>query len=184
MRPFKVWGRHDPTFLFIAILTFISDSEETKIMEHDETGRPKHLPVEEATTHTVSTALSKDQRLERQRVRRKAGLEILPATAVVASWYVEEFDPYGDDPPPEEYRGYINREYFARSPGSDVWIHVDDLPATFWSERRQKLAFLAMCEHVREKLIYRIQSEVELLESLSLFDLMSNDTHGRISIDD
>jgi hypothetical protein len=37
-------------------------------------------------------------------------------------------DPYAVDPNlPEEY-DCVGRVYFARSPGSDVWVSFDDLP--------------------------------------------------------
>jgi hypothetical protein len=37
-------------------------------------------------------------------------------------------EPYGVDPDlPKEYQ-CVGRGYFARSPGSDVWVSFDDLP--------------------------------------------------------
>ncbi len=61
-------------------------------------------------------------------VRKEAALKIDPKTAEVFSDYVQTLDPYEMRDLPEDYpqRG---REYFARSPGSDVWVWFGDLPA-------------------------------------------------------
>jgi hypothetical protein len=61
-------------------------------------------------------------------LRRAVGLQIDPKTAEVDWEYAQTLDPYGDYPElPEEYQ-QIGREYFARSPGSDIWIGFRDLP--------------------------------------------------------
>ena len=64
-------------------------------------------------------------------------------------------DPYGVDPElPEEY-WQVGREYFARSPGSDVWVWFGDLPdATrdaLWEKHKAKLAFPAGLELVLDE---------------------------------
>jgi hypothetical protein len=60
--------------------------------------------------------------------RKEAGLKIDPETAEVECIYVRILDPYGIYPdPPEEYQ-QVGREYFARAPGSDVWVSFGDLP--------------------------------------------------------
>src|SRR6266446_5833747 len=70
--------------------------------------------------------------------RRRAGTPIaIPQT----------LDPYGVYPElPEEYQ-QVGREYFARSPGSDVWVEFGDLPEAsrdaLWKKHRSKLAFPA-----------------------------------------
>ena len=62
-------------------------------------------------------------------LRRAVGLQIDPETAEVDWAYRETLDPYGDGIDlPEEYRGHVGRAYFARSPGSDIWIAFCDLP--------------------------------------------------------
>jgi hypothetical protein len=62
-------------------------------------------------------------------IRKEAGLHIDPETAEVMWDYAQTLDPYGIEPDlPEEYR-QIGREYFARSPGSEVWVWFGDLPA-------------------------------------------------------
>ena len=61
-------------------------------------------------------------------LRKAVGLQIDPETAEVEWTYAQTLDPYGDDPNlPEEYQ-QVGREYFARSPGSDVWVWFGDLP--------------------------------------------------------
>jgi len=63
-------------------------------------------------------------------IRTVAGLEIDPQNAEVYWEYGRTFDPYGVYPDlPEEYQ-QIGREYFARAPGSDIWVHFGDLPDT------------------------------------------------------
>jgi hypothetical protein len=61
-------------------------------------------------------------------IRKQAALQIDPETAKVDWKFAQTFDPYGVDPDlPEEYK-QIGRAYFARSPGSDIWVSFDDLP--------------------------------------------------------
>jgi len=63
--------------------------------------------------------------------RKEAGLKIDPETAEVFFVWRPVDDPYGVYPFPEH--GCIGRAYFARSPGSDVWVEFGDLPAAvFW----------------------------------------------------
>jgi hypothetical protein len=60
-------------------------------------------------------------------VRKEQGLKIDPDTAEVFWKYGPSCDPYDlydltyEDPT-------IGRNYFARSPGSDVWVYIYDLP--------------------------------------------------------
>ena len=71
-------------------------------------------------------------------LRKAVGLHIDPKTAEVEWIYAQTLDPYGDDPSlPKEYR-QVGREYFARSPGSDVWIWVGDLPEATRDALRKK----------------------------------------------
>ncbi len=61
-------------------------------------------------------------------IRKEAGLHIDPDTAEVEWIYAQTLDPYGIDPElPQEY-WQVGREYFARSPKSDVWVSFGDLP--------------------------------------------------------
>src|SRR5260370_24868342 len=53
-------------------------------------------------------------------IRKKAGCKIDPETAEVMWIYAYDLDPYGTDPElPDEYR-QVGRNYYARSPGSDI----------------------------------------------------------------
>jgi hypothetical protein len=79
--------------------------------------------------------------------RKEAGLHIDPETAEVEWTYALTLDPYGIYPDlPEECR-QVGREYFARSPGSDIWVAFHDLPEAtqdaLWKRHRKKLAFPA-----------------------------------------
>jgi hypothetical protein len=61
-------------------------------------------------------------------IRKEAGLKIDPETAEVAWWTAYTLDPYGVDPNLPAELQQFGREYFARSPGSDVWVSFNDLP--------------------------------------------------------
>lgn len=56
-------------------------------------------------------------------IRKEAGLKIDPETAEVDWCYALTLDPYGVYPElPEDCR-QVGREYFARSPESDIWVN-------------------------------------------------------------
>jgi hypothetical protein len=80
-------------------------------------------------------------------IRKKAALEIDPRTAEIEWWYAQTVDPYGvrSEIPDECWQ--VGREYFARSPGSEVWVSFGDLPAAtrdaLWEKHKTKLAFAA-----------------------------------------
>lgn len=68
-------------------------------------------------------------------IRKEEALRIDADNAEVFWSFEHTLDPYGVDPElPEECR-QVGREYFARSPGSDIWVWFGDLPA----ETRKKL---------------------------------------------
>jgi hypothetical protein len=80
-------------------------------------------------------------------IRKEAALRIDPETADVEWTYAQTLDPYGVDPElPEEFQ-QVGREYFARSPGSDVWVWFGDLPSAIgdalWEKHKSRLAFPA-----------------------------------------
>jgi hypothetical protein len=80
-------------------------------------------------------------------IRKEAALQIDPETAEVYWDYAQVLDPYGVEPDlPEEY-SCIGRAYFARSPGSDVWVCFYDLPEAtreaLWQRHKRSLAFPA-----------------------------------------
>jgi hypothetical protein len=77
-------------------------------------------------------------------LRREAGLKIDSETAEVSWTYGQVLDPYGiRDLLPEECY-CVGRAYFARAPGSDMWVHFHDLPSetedALWKKRSKKLA--------------------------------------------
>jgi hypothetical protein len=75
-----------------------------------------------------------------------AGQQIDPATAQVEWRYAYTLDPYGVWPSIPEECQQVGREYFARAPGTDVWIDFADLPKVtrdvLWNKHSSKLAFL------------------------------------------
>jgi hypothetical protein len=62
------------------------------------------------------------------RLRKAEGLKIDPATAEIFWTYEQTMDPYGIHPDLPEELQQVGREYFARNPGSDIWVSFDDLP--------------------------------------------------------
>ena len=64
-------------------------------------------------------------------IRKEAGLKIDADTAEVFWCHGQIFDPYGigliDPDLPEDYH-QIGLDFFARSPGSDIWVWFGDLP--------------------------------------------------------
>jgi hypothetical protein len=81
------------------------------------------------------------------RIRKEAGLRIDPETAEVDWTYAQTLDPYGDDLalPKEHYQ--VGREYFARSPGTKVWVWFGDLPdltaSALWEKYKERLSYPA-----------------------------------------
>jgi hypothetical protein len=80
-------------------------------------------------------------------IRKEAALRIDPDTAEVDWTYAQTLDPYGLDPElPEEFH-QVGREYFARAPGSDIWVWFGDLPKAtedaLWEKHKRRLAFPA-----------------------------------------
>lgn len=83
--------------------------------------RPKLPPNEEAEYL---------RRLEEFRDRRREAVrKIDPETAEFRVFYGNSFDPYEIDPLlPDELADHCVRSYWARSPGSDIWVWEGDLP--------------------------------------------------------
>jgi hypothetical protein len=85
-------------------------------------------------------------------IRKEEGLKIDPYTAECDWRYIETFDPYGVDPElPDECR-QVGRGYFARQPGSEVWVWFGDLPEktrdALWERHKSELAFPAGLEGI------------------------------------
>src|SRR5262249_14735005 len=113
----------------------ISPKEQTMTNENNLSQAAKDVRTVEVTVEYLNA------------LRKAVGLHIDPETAEVEWTYAQTLDPYGDDPDlPEEY-WQVGREYFARSPGSDVWILFYDLPKevreALWEKHKSKLAFPA-----------------------------------------
>ena len=60
--------------------------------------------------------------------RKREALLIDPATAEVDWSFGQTLDPYGMIPDLPEELQQAGREYFARRPGSDIWVNFGDLP--------------------------------------------------------
>ena len=89
-------------------------------------------------------------------------------------------DPYGVYPDlPEECR-QVGRAYFARGPGSDIWVNFGDLPDetrdALWEKHKSQLAFPAGLERGREAA--RIFARE--LQNLMANDLAAPDLESRI----
>jgi hypothetical protein len=80
-------------------------------------------------------------------IRKEAGLRMDPDTAEVDWRYGAVFDPYEIEPDLPEELQVAGRVYFARSPGSDIWVEFGDIPETtrdaLWEKHSQDLAFPA-----------------------------------------
>src|SRR5689334_19501452 len=78
-------------------------------------------------------------------IRKKAGLEIDPKTAEVDWWFACVPDPYGVGPELPDEMKCVSLYYFARSPGSDIWVWFDDLPPAtadaLWEKHKADLAY-------------------------------------------
>jgi hypothetical protein len=80
-------------------------------------------------------------------IRKEAGLHIDSNTAEVTWAYALTIDPYGVYPGSRDTCDQVGREYFARSPGANVWVWFGDLPKAtrdlLWEKHKSKLAFPA-----------------------------------------
>ena len=108
---------------------------EEKTMDKMDLSQTAKKPTVEATVKYLDA------------LRKAVGLQIDPETAEVEWIYAQTLNPYGDDLDlPEEYQ-QVGREYFAHSPGSDLWINFRDLPEAtrtkLWEKHKSKLAFPA-----------------------------------------
>jgi hypothetical protein len=86
--------------------------------------------VAELRERSAKLGLGRSEMTGREReeflaVRKEAGLKIDPKTAEVDWSYAGVGNPYGIFPG-EPW--CVGRAYFARSPGSDVWVKFGDLP--------------------------------------------------------
>ena len=80
-------------------------------------------------------------------IRKNAGRKIDPETCELMWDHGCTSDPYGIDPELPEELQQVSRNYFARSPGSDIWVWFGDLPRSteraLWEKHKASLAFPA-----------------------------------------
>ena len=80
-------------------------------------------------------------------LRKLAVLAINPETAEVAWVYGITLDVYGVHPDLPEELQQVGREYFARSPGSEIWASFRNLPEAtremLWQKHHRQLVFSA-----------------------------------------
>jgi hypothetical protein len=122
------------------ILSAISDAFQTRIFRY---GEPEYFGIE-SEEEKAAWASKKNEVKEWLAICKAEGLNIDPETAEVDWDYAQTLDPYGVYPDlPEEWQ-QIGREYFARSPGSDIWVEFGDLPKktrdALWERLKTKLA--------------------------------------------
>jgi len=99
---------------------------ETNVKNEMEMNPAVHQAIQHDTSsmdEPIGNAVARDFR-SRSAEESEAGRHIDPATAEVGWDCIEWID---HAPPPEETYG--NRIYFARAPGSDIWVSFRDLPA-------------------------------------------------------
>lgn len=71
-------------------------------------------------------------------IRKAAGREIDPETARLHWAYRYTMDPYGVEKDLPDECKQIGREWFARAPGSDIWVSFDDIPNPLIPALRQR----------------------------------------------
>jgi hypothetical protein len=114
-------------------LRAIQPNERNKPMRENQTDNPTRPEISEETKQWLA-------------VRKEAGLKIDRETCEILWVFAQTLDPYGVYDPAELEAAncwQIGREYFARSPGSDIWVSFYDLPdATtnaLWEKRSNEL---------------------------------------------
>jgi hypothetical protein len=84
---------------------------------------------------------------EQRAIHKAAGLNVDPETAEVLWEHGSGLDPYGLHDLSQERDNYIQRNYFARAPGGDVWVWFGDLPDNIrdalWEKHKSHLAYPA-----------------------------------------
>jgi hypothetical protein len=136
----------------------------------EETRTPPMAPRQEETRMTKPVSRPKHKRTEMLKgegmsefdverwlaTKKEAGLEIDPETAEVRWEYGQVMDPYGVHKDLPEECWQVGRQYFARSLGSDIWVHFHDLPDdtrdALWKRHQSKLAFPAGLEELLQKM--------------------------------
>src|SRR4051794_12125572 len=71
-------------------------------------------------------------------IRKAEGLKIDPETAEVDWAYRYTTDPCGVEKDLPDQCKQIGREWFARAPGSDIWVSFHDIPTALIPALRQR----------------------------------------------
>jgi len=104
----------------------------------------KKFETAAALLRALETAKS-DSRRRWLAIRRKAGRKINPETAEIMWRYGYALDPYGFHPEVWQACRQLQRNYFARCPGSGIWVFFYDLPTAtrhaLWEKHGAKIAF-------------------------------------------
>ena len=85
-----------------------------------------------------------DDEIEREEwlaIRKAAGRKIDPETAEIDCKHGQIWDPYALYPELAEEFPEVGWIFFARSPGSDIWVEFGDLPVATRGALWEKLAF-------------------------------------------
>jgi hypothetical protein len=111
----------------------------------EERVKPKRVPddfdeaIARMAEHDRNMAPERKQRIEAFLAEAKAEAQKIDAETAEVTWdWREFFDPYCIYSRPSEFHFQVGREYFARNPGSDVWVHFADLPAEMRLKLRHK----------------------------------------------
>ena len=103
------------------ILSAVSDAFETKIFSYRE---PEYYGLKSEE----EKAAWRSEQDEYLGIRKAEGLKIDPDTAEVSWEYAPLADVYGVYPYLPDEIDCIGRVYFARRPGSDIWVEFQDIP--------------------------------------------------------
>jgi hypothetical protein len=91
--------------------------------------------------------------------RKREALLIDPATAEVHWSFGQTLDPYGMISALPEELQQVGREYFARRPGSDIWVHFGDFP----DDVRKKLR-----KHPNAKPLFTVKANGQVIWNIDL----------------
>jgi hypothetical protein len=124
------------------------------------------FPISSGATKHGDSYMTKKEVEQWLALRDEAGLKIDPETAEVSWKHASALDAYGIYPDlPRDYE-QIRPAFFARSPGSDIWVHFRDLPhetrEALWERHKTELALSAghtAVEEERERINEFIQGD-------------------------
>ena len=115
-----------------------------------------------------------DDEIEREEwlaIRKEAARKIDPETAVVIREYVHEIDPYGILPEVPAGYGAVGEHYFARNPGSNIWVWFGDIPHQIWDALMEKQIEREEWLAIREEAARKIDPETAEVTSEYRYDI-------------